>query len=211
MLNFQTTSDEYCATIAFDADGMWKTESCNRLFPAICKKVAPGFTQPPVTTNFPVVPGANYGCKVENGWILGPTNYCYKYYQLLDEHKAFDEAKVACRQESAELVEILSETENEFVLSLLRSKRIDNDKENEKNKSLKADEAYKCPTTWTMGSNNKCYKVFKEMSTWDESQSVCVKNGGRLAKVFDENDNSFISNLSKISINIYFCSQKRTN
>ena len=97
------------------------------------------------TTVYPINPSFNYGC--EQGWTQSTkTNYCYKYFSAVNDLKTFDEAKLSCKQDyGSDLVEILSENENQFVVSLLQ------------NKNAKDSLELSCPVGWQLVNNN-CFK-----------------------------------------------------
>ena len=45
--------------------------------------------------------------------------------------------------------------------------------------------------------NNKYYKVFSDAYTWHQARDECQKLGGRLAEVYDEDENQFLCSLVK--------------
>jgi hypothetical protein len=116
---YLTNKNEYCATISNQLNGQWKTVLCESKFNTICKKLSIYSTPVQVTTAYPINPAFNYGC--QEGWTQnGKTNYCYKYFGTQNDMLSFEKAKISCKDENADLVEILSDNENQFVISLLQ-------------------------------------------------------------------------------------------
>ena len=142
-----------------------------------------------MSTGLPTQPGANYGC-LEQGWKYGPTNYCYKYFSNVYDAKTFDEAKFACKDLKADLVEVYSEYENQFLVSLLKTRDYQAD-------SMPSQRDISCPATWSMGPGAKCYKATGEKyNDWTMSQNACKRIGGSLAKITDVNEIGFLGTLS---------------
>lgn len=125
--------------------------------------------------------GVNYGC--ESGWSSFEGS-CYLLANSINDHMAFDQAQAACKQERADLVEIFSERENEFLVSMLRTRA--------NSKSLN------CPSGW-MISNNQCYQLVinHASSNWTAAQRYCSNIGGYLAAIKSQDDQNFVANLIK--------------
>ena len=185
---YNTGPRQYCAVLSDEFNGQWKTVECsnnddNIRFNYICKKNAIGYTPQTPSTAYPTPSSANYGC--QKGWYNFKTNYCYKYYNSINDHKSFDEAKAACKQEKADLAEVFSEGENEFLVSLLQRKKL------EKNPN------FSCPSGWVDGPNNlMCYKALGlTTNRWDLANNYCKNRGGYLANIKNSNENDFVSSL----------------
>jgi hypothetical protein len=193
--------NQFCSLISKDLNGQWRTVECsNNLindlkYNYICKRLSLSSTSPNVQPGvFPIQPGIDYACP--NGWQNNfRTNYCYKYYNSIDDRKSFEEAKLSCKQEKADLIEIFSEEENEFVISLLRSRKyaIERQKSTiDKTKSLS------CPSSWVFGPNNKCYKlILSSGESWESAQLNCTRMGASLSIINDASDNSFLAVFGK--------------
>jgi len=209
-----TSPNEYCAVVSDQYDGRWKTVECDNAFNNIrynyiCKKRASTDTQVTTfSTAYPTQAGANYGCP--KGWFYYKTNQCYKYYNKITDHKTFDDAKYACKaNDNADLVEVFSENENQFLVSLIQMDRKLNQR------------AYGCPSGWTLNAD-QCYKVITTTTKdWNLAQKFCSSNfGADLFSVKSDSENTFITQFGtpfltnllfrtkKLSI-IYFFKPKR--
>ena len=132
---YSTNKNQYCAAISNELAGQWKTVTCDSKLNTICKKLSIYATPVEVTTAYPIKPEFLYGC--QEGWTQsGKTNYCYKYFGTQSDLLSFDKARMACKEENADLVEILGENENQFVVSLLHGS-----KRNSRNKQVELE----CP------------------------------------------------------------------
>ena len=185
---YLTGANQFCAVISDQFGGQWKTIECNNFlvetrFNYICKKNAIGFIPSTMSTAFPTPSGINYGC--QSGWSYYKTNQCYKFYNAISDHKSFDEAQDKCKEENANLVEIFSEGENQFLTALVEAKKL------EKNRALD------CPSGWTANANNNmCYKYTANSTTeWSKAKSFCNSIGGDLAIAKNSNENDFLSAL----------------
>ena len=184
-----TSPNQFCAVMSDQFAGQWKTVECNNLLSDtrlnfICKKNSIGYVPTTLSTAFPTPSGSNFGC--QNGWSYFKTNQCYKYYMAISDHKSFDDASNKCKQENADLVEIFSESENQFLVALVEAKKL------EKNRALD------CPTGWTANSNNNmCYKyTTNSTNDWSKAKSYCDSLGASLVVVKNSNENDFISALA---------------
>ena len=188
---YNTGANQFCAVASNQFDGQWKTVECNDLlsdirFNYICKKNAVGVVTTQMSTAYPTPAGSNYGCL--NGWSYFKTNHCYKYYAALSDHKTFDEAKEKCKQENSNLVEVYSESENQFIVALIEAKQLEK----------RMSKTFGCPTGWTANSNNNmCYK-YTGNTTNDRSKaiSICSSVGGNLVTIKSSNENDFVTGLS---------------
>jgi hypothetical protein len=172
-------------------NGQWKTVKCTELkFNSLCKKVSTYATLVPPTTVYPINPSLNYGC--EQGWSQNyKTNYCYKYFGTQNDLVSFNKAKDTCKQDyNSDLVEILSENENQFVVSLLDSKKTHNISNKDVPKLT-------CPGGWQLeSSSNKCFKSIEiDTKDWNSAQNFCKNQGGYLATVKSFNDNSVLTQI----------------
>lgn len=178
--------------IADEFSGQWKTIECDNIsnnirFPYICKKLSTNTTTA-TTTAFPTQSGVNYGC--DNGWSNWNTN-CYRYYNSLSDHKSFDDAKQACKANKSELVEVFSEEENQFLVSLLQTREF--------KARLKSRASLGCPSGWNFSNiENTCYQVISiSTNDWNKAQSYCKKQGGNLVSIKSASELSFVSRLGK--------------
>lgn len=173
-----------CAVMSSNSNGQWRTTECESFFEEIkynyiCKKPANDQVAS-TSTVFPTRPGVNYGC--ERGW--GEYKYnCYKYFNSITDHVSFSEAKVSCRNERADLVEIFSEAENDFLISLLRTR---------------AKNEYRCPGGWTQ-NYDQCYFISTQAERdWKKAQAYCTRVGGFLVSIKSQNVQDFIANLGNL-------------
>ncbi len=194
--SFELSSAKRCAYIDVGMEGKWQAQECvDAKYNYICEKHL--YTPPIQTTtkNIPTQPGQILGCK--SGWT-SYQNSCYKYYNSVSDLKTFDEAKEACQVGGGSLVEIFSEIDNNFVTSLIRpaTKRM--------NSMLGANEK-DCPTGWIkakVGSEFTCYKQINSLQkSWYDAQSVCRSQGGDLATIKSYEENAYLANFGKLSIN----------
>ncbi|XP_070709201.1 macrophage mannose receptor 1 [Pempheris klunzingeri] len=101
-----TNLQEDCVLIR-GKDGSWADHMCEKMFGYICKKKAS------------IVPAegaqeeANPGCKLGS---MRFGSYCYK---IGPETKTFDEAKRACSEDGANLVDVADRYENAFLVSMV--------------------------------------------------------------------------------------------
>jgi hypothetical protein len=129
----------------------------------ICKKKAKG---PSVTTTAPMTTpseGYYYNCDGEN-WMNHKDN-CYKYLNKRSDHKTFNEAKQACKDDNSDLVEVFDESENQFLVTTVT----------ENLRSARADITLGCPSGWLLGPDKlNCYKFWKhETNNWNLGQRIC--------------------------------------
>lgn len=122
---YNTGSNQFCAIIT--ENGEWKTVECGndlsvRKYNYVCKKFVQNQVMTTTFTSLPTKPGYDYSCP--NGWsYFIKTNKCYKFFSL-DNAKTYNDAKLACSLNNSRLVEINSEEENQFLISLLQSNKI---------------------------------------------------------------------------------------
>ncbi len=187
---YNTGANQFCAVVSNQFDGQWKTVECTNLlsdirFNYICKKNSIGVVPTQMSTAFPTQAGSNYGCL--NGWSYFKTNQCYKYYAALSDHKSYDDAKEKCKQENSYLVEVFSESENQFLVALIQAKKLE-----------RKGKAFGCPTGWTTNSNNNMCYMYTSNSTndWNKAKSYCSSMGGSLAIIKNSNENDFVNGLS---------------
>ncbi len=120
---FQSGPNQFCALIT--ENGEWRTVECNndlliQRYNYICKKqvsnqIATTTAVKPLSTK----PGYDYNCPP--GWsYFYKTNKCY-FYVGINKAETYDNAKTICASNSSNLVEINSEDENQFLISLLQS------------------------------------------------------------------------------------------
>lgn len=177
--------------------GQWKTVACSdsSKFAYICKKKQNGATQPVMSTAYPLPSTGNYGCK--NGWLPYKNNYCYQHFNDKYSYKTFNEAKSTCKSYGAELVEIFSEAENDFVASILRTS-----KTNSFNLTS-AKQTLACPDKWIQQGDN-CFRVSETLSTWKKAQEVCSSLDSTLVSIKNSDENIFVSNLGKTHLRIFY-------
>lgn len=178
-------STRRCVTLVKQLNSKWTTIECNSAqndikHNYICKKRGGGdssTTTPVATTQ---QPGVNYGCEAFWEPFEGA---CYSYSNELGRQKTFDEARAACRQDRAELVEVMSERENEFLVTLLRSSPL-----------LRR---LGCPSGWTSAGAASCLKFFPNLAkaNWSEAQYFCRMSGGYLASVKSESEQATLTSL----------------
>lgn len=147
---FQTGSNQFCALIT--ENGEWRTVECGndllvKKYNYICKKQAPNqiITTSPAT-QLPTRPGYDYNCPP--GWsYFFKTNKCYLYVGI-EKAQIYDNAKIMCGLNNSNLVEINSEDENQFLVSLLQSYKNNNSKKDNKiTKTSCSDYAKQNPTS----------------------------------------------------------------
>jgi hypothetical protein len=161
----------------------------------ICKKKQA--RDPSVSTSpAPTTPseGYYYVCDGEN-WLNNRDN-CYKYMNKRSDHKTFDEAKQACKDDSSDLVEVFDESENEFLLTTVKNDQ----------RSLKADITLGCPSGWLMGPDKlNCYKFWNySTSSWFLAQGLCSNSfDAYLVSIKSKVEQDFILSRFESSIGKY--------
>lgn len=176
-------STQRCIVLSKLLDSKWTTTECYTeheqiKYNYICKKLNSESTTQ--TTIEPTTQsGVNYGC--ESGWSPFESS-CYLYSNSIGDHKTFDEAKAACRQEKADLAEVMSKRENQFLVSLLRSRAANSRR-------------LGCPTGWSLVYDN-CYKFISEpKSDWRQANDYCSKLGGYIATIKSIEQQAFLTSL----------------
>lgn len=177
--------------IVFSGDDFWEwsTNDCDDAsqdirYRYICKKKnsEPETTTRPLTTQS----GVNYGC--EQGWSNFESS-CYKLTNSLGDHKTFDEARDACKNDRADLVEIFSERENQFLVSMLRTRGA-------QSKRLG------CPSGWTLAFDS-CYQfIANATNEWKFGGEYCSRLGGNLVTIRSDNQQTFVADIIKSSGNM---------
>jgi hypothetical protein len=122
---FQSGPNQYCALMT--ENGEWRSVECSndllvKKYNFICKKkVLNPIITTPAATQLPTKPGYDYNCPP--GWsYFFKTNKCYLYVGI-EKEQSYDNAKKACTLNSSSLVEINSEDENAFLISLLEANK----------------------------------------------------------------------------------------
>lgn len=171
-----------CAVLIKDLDSRWTTNECESAqndirLNYICKKPnidAVMSTTSPTSTR----PGVTLGC--ESGWADFDGS-CYLLSNSASDHVAFNDAQAQCRLVGADLAEIYTDRENQFVVSLLRT-RIHG-----------AARKLGCPAGWTM-RDNLCYLfVANATNSWTAAQSHCARLGGYVAAIKSQDQQNFMT------------------
>ena len=101
--------------------------------------------------------------------------------------KTFDEAKTSCQVQSSDLLEIYSQNENQFITSLVASRKrsmLSNNKLNDPD----------CPAGWNK-NQNQCYKfIDSPLKDWNQAQTICKNQGGSLASIKSSEENEYLAN-----------------
>lgn len=182
---YNTNKNQHCAVISSVLNNQWKTVECFDLnYNFICKKLNTFTSTVSPTTAYPISPGFNYGC--EQGWTQNiKTNYCYKYFN--SDFKTFEDAKYSCKSYNSDLVEILSENENQFVVSLITGLKI-------------GTRVLECAAGWQL-INNKCYKSIDiDTNDWNLAQKYCQTQSSYIATVKSLTDNFYLLNFASKDI-----------
>lgn len=185
-----------CAILSGNQGSKWFTTECDDAlqdlrYRYICKKQN---SDPlPTTTSRPTQPGVNYGC--EQGWLMFESS-CYKLSNaLIGDHVSFDDARQSCKNNRADLVEVFSERENEFLVSMLRTRQMSR--------------MLNCPTGWFMAYGS-CYKlVSTSTNDWKFGQDYCSILGGYLASIKSIQEQTFLaSQITELGIIYYYSGYK---
>lgn len=189
-LNSGFQSSKRCAVLIRQYNSRWVMTDCNDdqneiRYNYICKKqnlVDPAPTTTPLVTQ----PGVNYGC--EQGWSDFESS-CYKLSNALADHVSFESAKSVCKQSGADLVEIFSERENQFLVSMLRTRL------SSSSMSLAQSKRYGCPSGWFLVYDS-CYQfVANATKSWNFGQNYCRRLGGNLVTIRSQNEQSFVASI----------------
>lgn len=53
-----------------------------------------------------------------------------------------------------------------------------------------------CPTNWVLGPNQtKCFAYFRNSTSWEKSETLCIASGGHLASLSSNKELSFVQKL----------------
>lgn len=187
---YNTGNNQLCAVISNQLNGQWKTIECdnsfgNIKFPFICKKTALQITTTKPYSPTSNQPGFSLGC--DNNWSFYNSN-CFKYFNSINDHISFDDAKEFCKNEKSDLAEIFNEEENEFLVSLMQMKK---NKINGKNLG--------CPSGWNFSTiENSCYQLVSvSTADWNKAQSYCQRLGGYVAALKSNQELETVAEIGK--------------
>jgi hypothetical protein len=184
------------AVISADLNGLWdavpmSTANFNKdiKYNIVCEKKQQTRDPSESTVAASTTPanGYRYYCDGGDEWLNRNDN-CYKYMDKRSDHKTFDEARQACHQDdsASDLVDVFSESENEFLLTTVMQNL----------KSLRAEPIkLGCPSGWLMGPDNaNCYKFWNFTTyVWDLAQNLCENTlDGYLVSIKSKAEQDFI-------------------